>query len=212
MVFAEASPRGARFTPRTTASLGLLLLALGVTLLVLRAHPTNAPGRIDLAPDQTSAVNDRPVANASESVAVTAKRRGAYRFDHPASWSSARVGPTTKILSPAHDTVIAVGHASGGTHAARVRFAAAVRRSYGDVRVETRRWQTINGRRVALISGRAVNASGIEIRWLYLAMPTRDGVIDLAAFADARSDPHVVLPALHTIAASVEPVGRAGSR
>jgi hypothetical protein len=205
--FLALPPGGRGYPPPPTAVLGLALVAAGITILLLNSPTVDRADPVDTALGARTTAGEVPAPYRVESANVATNHRGGYRFEYPASWSAARFGHNTKIVNPARDAVIAVGPSARRAETTGDRFAASVRRSYDHVRIETRRRQVIEGRRVTVIAGNATNASGVAIRWLALTVPTRKGVIEVAAFVHVRSDPRVVLPALHMVAESIVPAG-----
>jgi hypothetical protein len=200
------------FTPRTTAVLGLALVVAGITILLFNSPTVDRTDPVDTALGPRTTAGEDAAPYRDDGAAVATNHRGGYRFEYPATWSAARFGHNTKIVNPARDAVIAVGPSAGRAETTGDRFAASVRRSYDHVRIETRRRQVIEGRRVTVIAGNATNASGVAIRWLALTVPTSQGVIEVAAFVHVHSDPRVVLPALHMVAESIVVAGGPRSR
>lgn len=139
--------------------------------------------------------------------AALANDVGGYRLEYPTSWTATAMGSTTKFTSPANDVVVGIGKAQPGPlrRAARL-FAATVTGSYEGASVDGRVRQKIGDRDSVAFAGRATNASGTELRWLAVTVNRGQRNFGISVFTSDNSDPAAVLPLLHSLVASLEPL------
>jgi hypothetical protein len=137
-----------------------------------------------------------------------ANQLGGYRLEYPVGWTATAMSATTRVASAERDVVVGIGRAPAGSLASASRaFTAAVLRVYRQVRIGSRTEQEVAERDAVLFAGTGVNATGVSVRWLTVTMRDGGRNLGVSVFTRADSDPERLLPMLHTLIGSIEPIG-----
>ena len=130
-----------------------------------------------------------------------------YSFLRPAGWEVSGSGTVSRITSPDRDVTVSFGLGShGGLRGSSADLAASIRDIYHDAELEGLRRDTVAGHPAVLVGGKAVNDSGVTVRFLAISLRVEDENYAISVFVSDASDPVEVLPAVNHIVASFEAV------
>lgn len=203
---APARGRGARHpapnasaTPEVTVG----LLGTGLTVLLIVALSGSSP---------TPVTNARPIESPDlltpvEDPRVHINAVGGYSFEPPAGWEVHDRGSASELISPDRGVVVSFGLGRPGTLSGAIgALLDSVRERYVDVRFGDVERTRVERRTAAVVVGSMVNAHGVRVRILGLAM--RVGGVNrvIAVFVAQPADPAEVLPAVEQIVGSFRAV------
>lgn len=128
-----------------------------------------------------------------------------YSFLRPAGWEVSGSGTVSRITSPDRDVTVSFGLGSDGDlRGSSADLAASIQDIYQGAELEGPRRHTIAGHPAVLVGGRAVNDSGVTVRFLAITLRVEDENYAISVFVSDASDPVTVLPAVEYIVASFE--------
>jgi hypothetical protein len=206
------------------ARLGEVLIVLGIAVIAVvlsqalfapplpsARPPSRPPTPSALGPSATTPSVPSPSlptpsgATPSAQSARHTNEAAGYSFLRPAGWEVSGSGTVSRITSPDRDVTVSFGLGSdGGLGGSSADLAASIRDIYDGAELEGPRRDTIAGHPAVLVGGRAVNDSGVTVRFLAITLRVEDENYAISVFVSDASDPVTVLPAVEYIVASFE--------
>ncbi len=124
-----------------------------------------------------------------------------FSVDAPKSLEAEAKGHTVKFSSEDKSLVVNVGPGEqGGLKTANKRFLARMKGGYSRFEIMATEPMQVDGHPALSTSGQAVNANGVQIRFVVLVVSAETRNYTIAAYAAHDSDPAVVLPLVNAVA------------
>lgn len=176
------------------------LLGGGLVVLLVSALYGSAPR------STTDGRDERDVPQpAKEEVVTHVNEVGGFSFRPPEGWTVRDRGSVSELTSPDETVVVSFGAGRDGSmEDAAEALLNSIRDGYRDVRVGALE-RTHVGRRPAVVgAGSLVNAAGIRVRFLGLAIHVEGENRVIAVFASQPADPVQLLPEVERVIESFE--------
>lgn len=171
------------------------LLGAGLVVLLISTLYGSPPRSTTKRPTELSAATP-PIEGSSTHV----NELGGFSFEPPVGWTVRDRGSASELTSPDADVVMSFGSGrEGSLQVAAQALLDSIRRGYLDVRTGTPEESHVGGRPAVVVSGDLLNASGVRVRFLGLALRVAGENRVIAVFASEPADPARILPAVEQV-------------
>jgi hypothetical protein len=176
------------------------LLGGGLVVLLVSALYGSAPR------STTEGRNEPNVPEPLDEPAVThVNEVGGYSFRPPDGWAVRDRGSASELTSPDGSVVVSFGSGRDGSlEDAGEALLDSIRNGYGDVRVGALERTHVGPRPAVVGTGSLVNAAGVRVRFLGLAIRVEGENRVIAVFVSQPAEPAEVLPEVERVIGSFE--------